>query len=959
MAKDAYWTSTKLLLHCDEMGDPDISNLHASILGNSITASFGTANVGSVAPVVTVDGRACFDLRTSGNSNTYVGISGASGAAFDGDFTLEWWFYQTSSVAYNTYGLAQQFNINTNYPVCSLYFNTAGDHSISVRNGNLPGFNFLPPLNQWNHHALVVSGGVGSYYVNGVRKSTGGVGGTTAPTMDGFRFGYAPSLSNSGIPGYLSGAALYKGIAKYSGTSFTIPSWPPLKPVVTPDTSPAGAKNQSKAGTSLNALYTADSVYGGGCLNFDGFSWMTLPGHADFNFGTGDYTVEFFIKVAQRGTDVVPIDYYMVGVSSWQFIVKAAGNITIYEGNPNVTSLTGVRFVADNVWHHIALCRKAGILTLFIDGSVDMWIANTKDHSGTPTYLALGAQINSRNSAYDFIGKLDEVRITKGVARYSMLDIVPPTAPVASRTCTDPYWDKVVLSMHMEGTHGANSFVDVRGKTTTPSGGVVTSTSAAKFGNTSAYFPGGAQIIGSNHADLQLQVADFTIEAWINIAGGSGPRVILGKAGGGGQQSYFFFYDGSIAFLYTTDGWSATSQAISYAVALTVGTWYHVAVSRQGTNMYLFLDGVLVATKTDVPTFFNSSDNFRIGAIGVGGYEYYWNGYIDDLRVTKGVARYTTTFTPPAVANPDPVTTTTDPYWNSVTFAAPLKGVEGSVDVFDIKGNVATLTGAVALTTAQGKFEGSCLKFTGGGTARVTFPHNSGFSLPANLTGEFTFEAWVMLPAIGSQFVVAHKSGGSGVGYPHWTVGIGTNGYVYATCFNGTSTVIADSYTPAATMVANVWAHIAFVKRGSMIQLFVNGVPAKLGSGKFSTAPVDSLGGVLGLGWDLTPAWNTTGYMSDVRITQGFARYVGAFTPAQPAEGASVVSGTVRDAAGVLCSRTVNVHSRATGRLLGTAVSDPVTGVFEIGSPEQCYAVILDSTGAYNSLILDRLEPVL
>lgn len=182
------------------------------------------------------------------------------------------------------------------------------------------------------------------------------------------------------------------------------------------DTSPT-PKTITANGSAVTP-YTADSVYGGGCLNFDGVSYVTTPGHADFNFGTGDFTVEFFIKVAQRGTDVVPLDYYMVGVSGWQFIVKAAGNVTIYEGNPNTTALTGVRFVADNQWHHIALCREAGILTLFIDGSVDMWIANTKNHSGTPTYLALGAQVSSRNSAYDFIGKLDEVRITQGFARY-------------------------------------------------------------------------------------------------------------------------------------------------------------------------------------------------------------------------------------------------------------------------------------------------------------------------------------------------------------------------------------------------------------------------------------------------------------------------------------------------------------------------------------------------------------
>lgn len=727
------------------------------------------------------------------------------------------------------------------------------------------------------------------------------------------------------------------------------------------DTSPS-PKTVTGSG-SASAPYLADSVFGGGCLIFDGAgsSYATVPANAAFNFGTGDFTVEFFIKVsaAVRAVDYVPVDYYMVGVSSWQFILKTTGNITIYEGNPNVTSLTGVRRVDDNNWHHVALCRKAGILSLFIDGSVDMWIANTKDHSGTPTYLALGAQVSTRNATYDFIGKLDEVRITKGVARYAVNTIPTPTEPILVSACDDPYWDKVVLLMHMEGTHNNNVFKDEKGKVLTVSGSAVTTTNNTKFGTTSAYFPGGSGVLGTNHVDLQLQAVDFTIEAWINVSGGSGPRTIFGKADGSGGQSYFLYYDvGALVFTYTTDGWSATAQSAVATVTFTIGNWYHVAVSRIGTVIHLFVDGVLLSTKTGVPSWFNSSAPFRVGREGIAGYEYYWNGYIDDLRVTKGVGRYSANFAVPTAAYPHRVDTVTDPYWNSTYFAAPLKGVEGSTDIYDVKGNVPTLTGTVALTTTQGKFGGSCLKFTGGGTARVTFPHSANLSLPANLTDNFTFEAWVMLPTIGAQFVVAHKSGGSGVGYPHWTVGIGTNGYIYVTCFNS-STVIGDSYTAGGAMVAGVWTHIAFVKRGSLLQLFTNGVPAPLGTGKFSMAPSDTLAGLLGLGWDSTPAWNSTGYMSDVRITKGYARYNGAFTPEQPAEGASVVSGTVRDSTGALCSRTVNVHSRATGRLLGTAISDPVTGVFEIGSPEQCYAVALDSTGLYNALVLDRLEPVL
>jgi Concanavalin A-like lectin/glucanases superfamily len=959
MAKDPYWSSTKLLLHGDTAGDifagslvlaDDFSNASAATLG-------GTRNLLTASRIASFAGRTdVLDCTTAGTQKRCYWNTGTT-ALIDGAFTAEFYIYITSYSATDVGALCA--GDNSNWGGLGIVFKANGDTQLQIRNVYPTISGYRPPTGQWVHIELSVTS-IGYYFfVDGVLKSSGAAASSSSYTTYGWlTLGYSNISTSNSVLAYYDNVRFYKGFTKHD-TDFTPPAdW--LPPYIVPDSSPATFKKQTATGTSLNALYTADSVFGGGCLNFDGLSYLTVAAHSDFNFGTGDYTVEFFIKASQKAYDMVPLDYYMTGVSSWQFILKAAGNITIYEGNPNATSLTGVRFVADNVWHHIALCRKAGILTLFIDGSVDMWIANTKDHNGTPTYLALGAQVSTRNAAYDFTGKLDEVRITKGVARYSMLNITPPTEPVVSSTCDDPYWDNVVLLMHMEGTHNSNTFKDEKGKTLSASGSAVTSTNTSRFGSTAMYTPGTSGLLGTNHVDLQLQAADFTIEAWVNVSGGSGPRTIFGKADGSGGQSYYLYYDvGALVFIYTTDGWSATAQSTVASVTLTIGNWYHVAVSRIGTVIYLFLDGVLVATKTGVPSWFNSAAPFRVGREGISGYEYYWVGYIDELRVTKGVGRYNATFSVPTAAYPQRVDTQTDPYWNSTFFAAPMHGPNGSVDIFDAKGHAPTVYGAAAITTTQGKFLGSSLKFTAGGTDRVTYPHDANFSMSNDLTTNFTFEAWVMLPAIGAQFVVTHKSGGSGVGYPHWTVGIGTNGYVYATCFNASSTVIADSYTPAGTMQAGVWTHIAFVKRGSLIQLFVGGVPATLGSGKFSVAPNDTLAGVLGIGWDLTPGWNSNGYVSDVRITKGIARYVGAFTPEAPAEGQTVVSGVVYDAAGLPCSRTVNVHSRITGRLLGTANSNPVTGVFEIGSPELCYAVVLDSTGAYNSLVLDRLEPLL
>jgi hypothetical protein len=82
---------------------------------------------------------------------------------------------------------------------------------------------------------------------------------------------------------------------------------------------------------------------------------------------------------------------------------------------------------------------------------------------------------------------------------------------------------------------------------------------------------------------------------------------------------------------------------------VTTGQWYHVAFVRSGTTLTPYLDGVASTTATTSATFTTSATNLRVGRYWSGDFD----GYIDDLRITKGVARYTSNFTPTTVAFPD------------------------------------------------------------------------------------------------------------------------------------------------------------------------------------------------------------------------------------------------------------------------------------------------------------------
>lgn len=220
---------------------------------------------------------------------------------------------------------------------------------------------------------------------------------------------------------------------------------------------------------------------------------------------------------------------------------------------------------------------------------------------------------------------------------------------VAPPTPTDPDFTSVTSLLHFDGTNGSTTFTDSAGspRTWTASGNAQLSTTSPKFGTACLLLDGtGGYISSTSNLATSGFPGDFTVEAWVrpDITAGSGFRAIItpGSVTGG-----FVFGLNNGAAYHGRFGVAVDTQGTT---VLSTSAYTHVAVCRSGTNVRLFVDGVQDgATFANGVAYPNASALIYIGT-GAG---QFFDGRIDDLRITRGVARYTANFTPPTAAFPD------------------------------------------------------------------------------------------------------------------------------------------------------------------------------------------------------------------------------------------------------------------------------------------------------------------
>jgi hypothetical protein len=219
----------------------------------------------------------------------------------------------------------------------------------------------------------------------------------------------------------------------------------------------------------------------------------------------------------------------------------------------------------------------------------------------------------------------------------------------------DIYFNDVSLLLHCDGTNGSTTFTDSSNNnlTVTANGNAQISTAQHKFGGASAYFDGTGDYLSiPNNDAFELGSSDFTIEFFIKPDTINTPKLLLDKRTASTNGFYFSqpTADPSKIAFGGGDGTTSITPIIS-SISISTSQFHHVALSKTGTTATMYIDGVSAGTTT-ITSFASNTAGLVIGVFfDLSGY--FYAGFLDEIRITKGVARYTTNFTPPTSAFPD------------------------------------------------------------------------------------------------------------------------------------------------------------------------------------------------------------------------------------------------------------------------------------------------------------------
>ena len=361
------------------------------------------------------------------------------------------------------------------------------------------------------------------------------------------------------------------------------------------------SQNNFTVTNSSVAVSSAQVKYGTSSLYFNGASYLSIPDSTAFGFGTGDFTIEFWLKLGAAITATSGdasyrsiVNKYSAGSTGTEdafyvFLNNAAGTMQFNVGFVSNTTasnfafnITGVDTSLNSVWNHVAVVRSSGSLKVYFNGTQ---IGTTQAYSSSINQGTLPLLVGARTYApidLYFNGYIDDLRITKS-ARYTA-NFTPPTAPLSlPGRITDLTTNKVIGTLTNGPTYSA---------------GAITTDGVNDYINC------------GNYANANFGTSNFTINMWIKTTSTAGGTILAKSTGDSANASYGWLVylnatsSGEIGFATATaaGAFSASGNYIIRTSGASVnnGTWKMITVVADRTlaNVSIYINGALQTLTT-------------------------------------------------------------------------------------------------------------------------------------------------------------------------------------------------------------------------------------------------------------------------------------------------------------------------------------------------------------------------
>ena len=843
------------------------------------------------------------------NTSTYYTTTSSANFGFSGQFTMEGWLYWIvpPSGDMNVWGVGASNGM-------LLYYSGGVYRANKYFVGDLVTTSYTPQSNTWHHVAITRdASNLMTVWINGFSAGTATVTGTFA--TGSWRLGDSRS-NDSG--GYMSNHRVVNGTCLYTA-NFTPPTSPltainntvllvansnrfvdtSASPFTITQTGSVLLTNTIAPPLSLSDNQSMGSVY------FDGTGYLGIATSSAFEFGTGDFTVEFwFYTSANSGlngnsarTAALITNYGLPSaVRGWSVNLVGDASTTgtaIQFGNAINSSteyfITYTATIAKGQWYHCAVVRSGTTTSIYLNGTSVASGTLTNQSITSSNQLRIGALDYSAAFYHRFGGFISNLRIVKGQALYTA-NFTPSTTSLTTTSQSANSANVSLLTAQTKYSGNNDIFYDSSNNklSLTRVGSVAPSTftpysytvSANSTNTWSTYFDsGGDYVTVPANTNFAFGTGDFTIETWMYTIGtftGANCRIISTRNSGGGLAGTWSlkFSNTSLHFAEVTTG----EPGVNKTGLVLPNSWIHLAVTRQSSNTRLFLNGNLVANGIQSTNFSSTANPVYIGQEN-GGTNSSINGHLSNLRIVKGQALYTANFTPSTA----PLTTTSQGANAANVSLLTFQGnrlVDNSPNAYTITptGNysVSKFSPFTKLAEYDSSYYSGSYFFDGTGDY-LTVPINS-FLAPVNT---YTIECWIFPTALpgstnSAQLFQVSNTNATNFGALLFELyGTGNIRFQVRPSTGGTNVLITSS----STVTTNTWSHVAVSVSSGSATVYING--ASVGTGTVvvlnNTQTFSSIG-------YLTNGFTTnvvayTGYITDLHVVKGTALYPSAFTP--------------------------------------------------------------------------------